>query len=326
MQLVGGGHTGLHEVLAGADVVTQRDRRWRIRLKGPPAMPVGAQAVSEHVGVGPIRLVARCPVAFAQRLHRPAGNDDDVQPGAEQSIDHRTVGAFDRHPASARRRHSAAQLGETGAGVVNLELDHDQPLSVDHAHGVGVSRPVDTSERFSAIMHISLLAVAAVGKHPVVAGRVCRSLTDRRSGRVALLPVGTSWATGSRRTRPGSRTASAAGDDPMGPGVHHQQQHGCRHRHSAPVSAAAKRRRRARAVRRAAWLRAEPGIGLPRIGQVGERRCEAAVASSGGEVSSLAANRTWHRTPAIGQVGERRCEAAVASSGGEVSSLAANRT
>src|SRR3954447_25319926 len=36
-------------------------------------------------------------------------------------------------------------------------------------------------------------------------------------GRSALWPVGTSWATGPRRTHAGSRTASDRGDGPVGP-------------------------------------------------------------------------------------------------------------
>ncbi|MCA1656697.1 MAG: DUF167 domain-containing protein, partial [Actinobacteria bacterium] len=50
-----------------------------------------------------------------------------------------------------------------------------------------VSGPVHAGKAGGGIIHFSLLAVAPVGMHPVVSGRVCRSLTDRRSG--ALSPI-----------------------------------------------------------------------------------------------------------------------------------------
>src|SRR4030095_15642903 len=72
-------------------------------------------------------------------------------------------------------------------------------LSVDRAHGMAVGGPVDAGVGAGGIIHLSLLADAAVGKHPVVAGRVCRSLTDRRSG--ALSPIASRHVLGHRTSQ-----------------------------------------------------------------------------------------------------------------------------
>jgi len=162
-------------------------------------VPVGAQAVGQHVRVGPVRLVARCAVAFSQRFHRPARDDHDLQAGFEQRVDNWTIRALDRDAARSATLDTPAQLGEPFGAVVDVELDDRRALIIDDTHCVRVSRPVHTGVAGDGIIHVSLLAVAAVGMHPVVAGRVCRSLTDRRSG--ALSPIASRHVLGHRTSR-----------------------------------------------------------------------------------------------------------------------------
>jgi hypothetical protein len=109
-QLVGDRDPVLDEVLAGPHVAAQGDCRRRVGFEAAPAVSVGAQAVSEHVGVGPVGLVAGGAVALPQGLDRPARNHDDLEAGFEQAVDHGSIGTFDRHartPAPWTRRHSS---------------------------------------------------------------------------------------------------------------------------------------------------------------------------------------------------------------------------
>ncbi len=80
------------------------------------------------------------------------------------------------------------------------------------------------------------------------------------------------------------------------------------------ASAAAERRRRAREARRGAWLRVEPEYGGGR----------APLRSGGGELGRRDEGLGCESSPSMA-VGERRCGAAVASSGGETRGLAASR-
>ncbi len=82
------------------------------------------------------------------------------------------------------------------------------------------------------------------------------------------------------------------------------------------ASAAAKRRHRARQARRAACLRAEPK-------HAGGGR--APLRSGGGELGRRDEQLAGEPSPSMQEVGERRCEAAAASSAGETSSLPASR-
>ncbi len=205
-ELVGDRNAGLDEVLAGPHVRAQCDRGGAIGLQGPPAVAVGAQAIRQHVGVGAVRLVARGAVALPQCLHRPARHDDDLQAGLEQRVDHGPVGPFDRHPASAGSFDTRAELAKPIGAVRHVELFDGLALAVDDAHRMAVGRPIDTGVAGGGIMHVCLLADVAVGKHPVVAGRVCRSLTDRRSG--ALSPIASRHVLGHRTSRNSSWRSS----------------------------------------------------------------------------------------------------------------------
>ena len=255
-QLVGDRDPVLDEVLAGPDVAAQRDRGRRVGLEAAPAVPVGAQAVGEHVGVGAVGLVARGAVALTQRLDRPGRHDHDLEAGIEQGVDDRAVGSFDRDAPCTGALHASAQLAQPVGAVGDVELDDHPAVAVDDAHRVRVDGPVDTGVADGGIMHLSLLAVTAVGKHPVVSGRVCRSLTDRRSG--ALSPIASRHVLGHRTSQNSSwrssrkrRMAMARWDPRV------RQQPRRRHRHGAPVSERVFERANHQARSSAHWCAAE---------------------------------------------------------------------
>ena len=159
----------------------------RVRLGGPPTMPVGAQTVGKQVSVGSVRLVACEPVALAQCPRRPARHNDHFQASLEKSVDDRSVRALEVDASGAVLVHPPAELTEPGRCVVDLEFVDEISLLVDDDHGVGVHRPVHTAEANGAILDVRLVAVGPVGWHPVVHGRFSPSLTDRRS--LALSPI-----------------------------------------------------------------------------------------------------------------------------------------
>src|SRR4051812_18872310 len=151
--------------------------------------------------------LAGAGVGGTQMLALPGGDAPPRQARREQRLDERAVRALDPDPRDPVRLQTTDEPTQPGLRVLD-----DQPLE-DTAGGVHDTGrvigagPVHAGEPDTGvdgradgnggIVHVCLLAVAAAGKHPVVSGRARRSLTDRRSRRSALSPVGTSRATGS---------------------------------------------------------------------------------------------------------------------------------
>lgn len=178
-ELVAGSHAGFDQILAGSNVRPQRHRRRGVGLQAPPAVAVGTRAVGQDVGVGAVRLVARGPIALAEGFDRPARHDYELEAGVHESIDNGAVGAFDGDAGDSAE--SPAQLAQAVGGVLDDELGDHAAVGVHDVDGVGVGSPVHSAVAVGGIIQVSRLAVAAGGKHPGVHGRVCRSLTGRRS-------------------------------------------------------------------------------------------------------------------------------------------------
>ena len=215
-ELVRDRDASLDEVLASTHMSADRDRCRRVRLQRSPAVPVSAQAVGEYVGVGSVGLVARRSVTFTQGFDRARRHDNHLQPGLKQLIDHRAVGSLDRHPERTRVLDPSTHLDEPVGAVSDIELGHRRAAFVDHAHRVTVHGPIHAGVTNDGIIHLSLLAVTAVRKHPVVQDVSAGRSLIGALGRSALLPVDTPWTAGPRRTHAGGQTASDRGDDPTG--------------------------------------------------------------------------------------------------------------
>jgi hypothetical protein len=151
---------------------------------------------ASNVGVRAVGLVAGQSIALPQGLDRPAGHDHHTEVGLEQRVDHRPVGTLDGHAVDTVFAQAPTELVEPFGTVLDVELVDQVPVAVDDRHGMRVGRPVDTAKVDGGILHVSLLAAYSVGKHPVVQGRVSRSLTDRRSG--ALSPIASRHVLGRR--------------------------------------------------------------------------------------------------------------------------------
>ncbi len=153
---------GLDQVLASADGRPERDGLGAVGTERPEPLPVGPQDVGEQVCVGPVVLVARGPVPGAERLHVAAGDDDDLEPGAEQGVDDRAVRALDRDPADACHCQPTTERPQARPAVLDLEPLGCGAVLVDDADGVGAARPVD--------------ARVSGGRIDPVPPRCCRSL------------------------------------------------------------------------------------------------------------------------------------------------------
>ena len=165
------------EIVAGTDEGTQGARLVAQGGEGGETVPVRAQDVGEHVGIGGIRLASGGLVA------RPAGFHDvwmdrvDGMSCGEQGVHKYSRRAFDRDWQLARGSQTsqlAHQLLEPRRGMGRIEACPHATLLIDGADRVLILGPVQACEE----RH---------GKPPVVrvsvlpAGRSCRSLIVRRS-------------------------------------------------------------------------------------------------------------------------------------------------
>ena len=180
-QLIGRRDARSDQVLARTHGSTQGQRLESIGLQRRPAMAIRAQAVSQDVGIAAIGLVAGQAIARAQRLDRPTGDDDHFQISGPQRLDDGAIRALDRHSPNLLLLEVTHQRSQPERGVLDGELIHDLSGGIDNARGVAPGRPIDTAEARCGILHGALPADGSVGEHWVIPGRVCWSLTDRRS-------------------------------------------------------------------------------------------------------------------------------------------------
>jgi len=95
-ELVVRGDACLDQVGAGTDEHARPDGGVAVDGERGEPSAVGAQDVGEEVGVEAVVLVAGGAVADAQGADLARDDDEDGQPGLEQSRDDRAVTAFDR--------------------------------------------------------------------------------------------------------------------------------------------------------------------------------------------------------------------------------------
>ncbi len=159
-----------------------------------------AQRVGANVGVKLVVFVPGRPVAATQILQLPGRDHEHREPGLDQRVDYRTVRPLDRDLDDPGVVQLPDQRRETAVGVGDGEPSLLATVRRDHAHGVIVTSPVDSTRwrrcRVVGDTHRCLLAVPAVGRHPAVPGDDSRSLTDRRS--VTLSPVASRRVLGHR--------------------------------------------------------------------------------------------------------------------------------
>jgi hypothetical protein len=118
---------------------------WSGRCQGQrgQAVAVGAQHVSQHIGVGGVGLGPRGAIAAAQGLDLPWGHHHDLEASVQHGLDQGAVGPLDGHPVHAQLSQAPTQPGEALAGVGDLEAGSDGTGGVDDADHMELGRPVD---------------------------------------------------------------------------------------------------------------------------------------------------------------------------------------
>jgi hypothetical protein len=171
--------------------------------------PVSAQGVGQHERVEAVVLDAGRAVTAAQVLDLVGADHHHGQLSAEQGVDDRAVGPFDRDLIDAVPAQEGDELAQPGCGVLNHRASDLAAAAVHDAHGVVVTSPVHprgdvvgclVGQGIAGRLHFSLLAASPSGEAPSCgaagAGRCIpvRSLIGARR-RSALTTVRTSRAT-----------------------------------------------------------------------------------------------------------------------------------
>ncbi len=179
-------------------------------------MAVGAQQIGQQVGVAGVALAAVAAVARTGGFDDVGVDRDDREAALQQRVDDQAGGALDGHGRDAAGRQSAAQFGQTGGIVIDLELHAHATVFVDDADRVGVAGPVQPGKE------------RAHGQTPAGCDMTCRagsprgSLTDRRSWlrTLALHPVARLGLPAPRRLRVscGPSSGQPTGQSPRGHG------------------------------------------------------------------------------------------------------------
>ena len=203
-QLVGRGDPVGDQVSAGTHAAAQRGGLLAVVDHGPQPSHVGTDHVGQDVGVEPVVLVPGRSVPAAQVLHLPRRDHEDHQPGLHQGVDDGAVAAFDADLFDPGTQQPGGHPLQPGRVVRHGEPVQDLPLIADHADHVVVLGPVHPrrdaqGSGVGVDTHSCLLAVASVGRHPVVPGHRSRSLTDRRS--LAHSPVASRGVLGRRASQ-----------------------------------------------------------------------------------------------------------------------------
>ena len=139
-------------------------------------MSVGAQQISEQVGIAGVTLGVHGGVARAAGLDDVGMDGHEREAGLDEGVDEQAAGALDgdrQLVGLAIAAQPAYEFGQPRTVMRDLETILHQAVGVDDAHGVQVPRPVQSY----GMAHRS----PPSGRLPG-AGRSGRSLTDGRSG------------------------------------------------------------------------------------------------------------------------------------------------
>jgi hypothetical protein len=158
-ELVGHPHPSGDQVLAGAYGHRQGEGLVAVTPQRPEPGPVGAQHVGQHVGVEPVVLVARRPVARTEVLDLVRRDHEHLQTGGQQRLDDGAVRSFDRHTTDPGTVEPPDQAAQPRSSVRDGEPVTLDPGSVDDGDRVIGAGPIDPRgrRRFSSSRSSSML-------------------------------------------------------------------------------------------------------------------------------------------------------------------------
>jgi hypothetical protein len=193
-----------------------------VNLRPQPGA-IGTQRVGQHESVEAIIFVAGRTVAAAQILDLIGADDDDGQATGEQSVDHRSIGAFDGDLSDTVFGEQVEQAAQARIAVLDGLTRDLLTAGINNRDRVIVASPVDSSgqavgrlvgQRNWGTLQHSLLAAEPSGEAPDFRCQnvTAASLTDRRSsahspvdGRHALRTAGSRKTHAGRQPRQASR-------------------------------------------------------------------------------------------------------------------------
>jgi len=179
-------------------------------------MPIGAQAVAQHVSVAPVILGAGHGEAVAEPIELLGIDPIDAETAFQQGFDDGALRHFDGHPDYLGRGAGAgnqpiAQLLDPRAAMRNGSFPQALSMGIDQANLMGLARPVDAPKPFNLFRHAQALSrithirAAATSVNPCTGAR---SATSHGTSVAADLP--------GCRSAPGAQNTGIRGRLPAG--------------------------------------------------------------------------------------------------------------
>ena len=188
-QLAGGRDPHLHQVAAGAHDGAQRPGLIRAGRSDPQLVRAQPQVPGDHRGVAGVGFRAREHLAVPPGPDRVRPDRHHRVPGLQQEVRQAAIRALDGHRQIAGvsvAGQPADQRGDPVRGMPDRELGCDLPRGVHHAHGMGLSGPVDPGEEQRFRQRKRQPGSSRWQRRPGEEDS-CRAVTNRRSA--ARLPV-----------------------------------------------------------------------------------------------------------------------------------------
>ena len=162
----------------------------------PKGVPIGAQAVGQHMSVAPVIFGAGHGEAVAEPIELLGIDPIDAKTAFQQGLDDRAVGRFDGHPNDLGRGAGAgnqpiAQLLDPRAAMRNGSFPQALSMGIDQANLMALARPVDADKPFNLFRHAQALLshhsirAAATSVNPCTGAR---SATSHGTSVAADLP------------------------------------------------------------------------------------------------------------------------------------------
>src|SRR5215472_8259271 len=138
--------------------LTQRNDDSILGCQMPKAVPVGAQGITEHMGVATVVLGTSNSEAVTKAVELLWVNRIDQKAAFEQRLDNRAVWHLDGHGDDRRlgpRRYQQpdTHLGKPGPAVGKSSLADDFAVRIDQTDLVSLARPVDADEPPRIVPH-----------------------------------------------------------------------------------------------------------------------------------------------------------------------------
>jgi hypothetical protein len=206
----------LLQVVGHPRPLAQLHNHWLVIRQTPKGVPIGAQAVAQHVSVAPVVLGAGHGEAIAEPIDLLGIDPVDAKTAFQQGLYYGAMRRFDCHPDYLGRGAGAgnqpiAQLLDPRAAMRNGSFPQALSMGIDQANLMALARPVDAHKPFHLFRHAEALSrithirAAATSVNPCTGAR---SATSHGTSVAADLP--------GCRSAPGAQNTGILGQLPAG--------------------------------------------------------------------------------------------------------------